>query len=48
MESIAKADDEALEREEEWKQDATRKSANSEGEKRPETLIKESAILSPI
>ena len=39
MESIAKADDEALEREEEWKEDATRKSANTEGEKRPETLI---------
>ncbi|MBQ4449959.1 MAG: hypothetical protein II900_05960 [Prevotella sp.] len=39
MESISKADDEALEREEDWKQDATRKSANAEGEKRPEALI---------
>ena len=40
MQSIAKADDEALAKEEEWKSKASRKSANTEGEKRPESLIR--------
>lgn len=39
LDSIAKADEVALDKEEEWKQNASRKSANTEGEKRPETLI---------
>ena len=39
LDSIAKADEIALDKEEEWKQNASRKSANAEGEKRPETLI---------